>query len=389
MKWSDRKVLLLAAAVVIVLTAGMAFFAPPEQTARGGLPSVYATGPDGARAAYLLLRQLHYPVRIWTQPPADLPGGETRSLLILADPTSTPTPGDRDALLSFVSDGGRIVFTGRTIAQFFNGSSISPHFYNAETQIYSRNLPTDLTYHATRISLSSEALWTSLTNTQFALYGTVPDAAVVRWRQGNGEILWWAGPAPLTNNGISQDDNLNLFLNAVGTPNAGSNTVIYWDEYFHGEGDSLWAYFARTPLPWGLLQLGLIALAVLFAFSRRSGPMVSLAPITRRSPLEYVDTLGGLYERAHAEPAVVQIVYDRFRLALKRFLRLPSDTPDAELQTTASKRLGAKEQTFGEALKRAAEAAQSNKVTPARALSIIRELETYEQDFGIKKTTKT
>lgn len=388
-KWSDRKVLLLAGAVITILTAGMAFFAPPEQTTRGGLPSVYAAGPDGARAAYLLLRELHYPVRIWTRPPAELPGGETKSLLILADPTTNPTPGDRDALLSFVDDGGRILFTGRTIVQFFNGTSVSPHFYNAETKVYGRSLPTNLTYGANQISLSSEAQWNSLTDTQFALYGTVPDAAVIRWRHGNGEILWWAGPRPLTNSGINQDDNLNLFLNAAGASNTGSNSAIYWDEYFHGEGDSLWAYFARTPLPWGLLQLGLIALAILFSFSRRSGPMVSLAPVTRRSPLEYVDTLGGLYERARAEPAVVQIVYDRFRLALKRFLRVPPNTTDTELQTIASKRLGAKEQIFGETLKRASEAAQSAKVTPARALSIIRDLEAYEQDFGIKKITKT
>src|ERR1700683_701746 len=323
MKWSDRKVLIVATAVMTLLAAGMAIFAPPEEVARGGLPSVYATGRDGARAAYLLLRQLHYPVKIWTQPPADLPDGSTKSVLILADPTREPTQEDLAHLEDFVNAGGRILFTGRLIAQFFKGARVNAAVFESATANYDRTVPSNFTYGAPTVSLSPEAEWTLLKSDQFPLYGKVPKIAVLRWHRGLGEILWWAGPPPLTNIGISEQNNLNLFLDAMSEPGTNRDSSIYWDEYFHGEGDSLWSYFAKTPLPWGLWQFVFFVMAIFLTFGRRSGPIVSPVPVSRRSPLEYVDTLGGLYERAHAEPAVVQIVYDRFRLALKRMLRLP------------------------------------------------------------------
>jgi Domain of unknown function (DUF4350) len=366
-----------------LLAAGLAFVAPPQDVSGGGIPSVYSTGPDGARAAYLLLRQLRYPVKVWSQPPSELPEDSHSSILILADPTSNPTADDRNALARFVRSGGRILFTGHSIGDFFDGSSVVPQYFGLESHTYHRNLPTNFTHQAPEISLASEGMWTSLSHTQFALYGTTPDVGVIRWRIREGEILWMAGPEPLTNKGISHSDNLNLFLNVMGERTRDS--AIFWDEYFHGEGDSLWSYFAATPLPWGLWQLALIAFAILFSLGRRSGPIASPAPVSRRSPLEYVDTLGGLYERAHAEPAIVQIVYDHFRVQLKRLLRLSPATPDADLQKIASTRLGAKEEAFADALNRAATASRAAKISPAQAFKIVRDLESYEESFKLKK----
>ena len=70
-------------------------------------------------AAYLLLLDLHYPVRRWEQPPNLITDRAAETLLILAEPTETPTEHDQAALLKFVKDGGRVLFCGAPIASFF------------------------------------------------------------------------------------------------------------------------------------------------------------------------------------------------------------------------------------------------------------------------------
>jgi hypothetical protein len=208
---------------------------------------------------------------------------------------------------------------------------------------------------------------------------------------GAGRVVWWAGSTPLTNAGISQSGNMNLFLDAMNVPANdsanGAPVQIYWDEYFHGERSSLWSYMQDTPVAWGVLQLGVLAVGVLFTFSRRSGPTVLPGSVSRLSPLEFVDTLGGLYERAKAEPAVVGIVYQRFRTLLTRQLRLPSTTEDVTLENAIRTRLGRDLSGLPETLERASAATRAAKVSPAEALALIKELEHYEELLGLKKPT--
>jgi len=64
---------------------------------------------------------------------------------------------------------------------------------------------------ARKISLKPEAAWGGDAIATRASTGISGLPVVVSWRLGEGEILWWAGPGPLTNSGITRDDNLNLF----------------------------------------------------------------------------------------------------------------------------------------------------------------------------------
>jgi hypothetical protein len=107
--------------------------------------------------------------------------------------------------------------------------------------------------------------------------------------------------------------------------------------------------------------------------------------VSRLSPLEFVDTLGGLYERAGAEPAVVGFVYQRFRATLSRQLRLSSSASDAELADAVQGRLGWKESGLKSTMARALVASRAQKVAPDEALGLIRELERYEEQLGLKK----
>ena len=109
-----------------------------------------------------------------------------------------------------------------------------------------------------------------------AIYTEGVNSVVVSYSYGKGQVIWWAAATPLSNAGIRQTGNLNLFLNSVGPP--GERRVL-WDEYFHGRRGSLWTYFAGTPISWGMAQLGLFAVALLLTFARL-GPSPSLSDIS-------------------------------------------------------------------------------------------------------------
>lgn len=107
----DRKILLIAGAVLLVMLGAMALFAPVEDQ-EVLFPSTYSAQSGGAKAAYLLLKESGYNVERWTQPPQELPEGPG-AVLILAEPF--PGVGDkpeREALEKFLANGGRVVATG-------------------------------------------------------------------------------------------------------------------------------------------------------------------------------------------------------------------------------------------------------------------------------------
>jgi uncharacterized protein DUF4350 len=395
---ADRKLLLIAGAVLLLLMAAIAFEEPGGQTSPEGdsVPSTYYSSAGGARAAYLLLQQMHFGVQRWERSPVELPEDPAGTILILADPEELPSAEEGQALRSFVLNGGQVLFTGAQIQRFFSddfaGAKITEFGSEGPAQSYDANLPSALTRGAKSVSIQAEAELDELLPTQTALYSDADSAVVVSWRLGAGRILWWAGPTPLTNAGISQAGNLNLFLDAMNVrasdatdPDDAAPTQIYWDEYFHGERSSLWSYMQNTPVAWGLLQLGVLAAGVLFTFSRRSGPTAIPATVSRLSPLEFVDTLGGLYERAKAEPAVVGIVYQQFRMKLTRQLRLSALVDEATLASAIRARLGREFSDLPNVLRRAAGASHEKKITPAAALALIQELEHYEVLLGMKK----
>jgi hypothetical protein len=211
---------------------------------------------------------------------------------------------------------------------------------------------------------------------------------VVSWSIGDGEVLWWAGSTPLTNAGISRDDNLPFFLNSVANWSENQPLHIFWDEYFHGQRTSLWSYVGKTSLAWGVLQLGILAAAVILTFSRRSGPVYAPAGRSRLSPLEFVDTLGGLYERAGAASSAVSVSYLRLRSLLTRQLGFPSNTPAGELAKSAEQRLGWKDAGLADLLGRAEASCRMPKLSPRLALDLVQKLEQISARLSVRRQVR-
>jgi hypothetical protein len=168
-------------------------------------------------------------------------------------------------------------------------------------------------------------------------------------------------------------------------PGASPGEITFlWDEYFHGYRGSLWDYFRKTPVPWAIFQLAVVALFVLLAFGRRSGPIYAPAAVSRLSPLEFVDTLGDLSRRANAGSAAVRVAYKRFRTQLLRRLALSSSISNAELDSAVRERLGWKQPGLMDILQRADKVSRESAASNAEALKIVQALEHYEVLFGLK-----
>jgi hypothetical protein len=379
----DRQLLIGAGLLLIILVVVAALVGPAHVTGAESLPSSYSPAWEGTKGAYLLLGQLGYRVERWEKSAAEIPEPAGNTVLVLADPTIPPTSEDRIAIRHFLESGGRVLATGPTAASFLPDATPFPRVAPwKKPKTFAPLIPSPLARGVGQISLMSAKAWHPATPSHVVVFGDKQTAAVVSWPFGRGQVIWWAAVTPLTNGGIRDADNLGLLLNSLGP----AGTKVLWDEYVHGVRASLWSFFAPTPVPWILLQFGLVFLALLFTFSRRLGPARMPAVASRLSPLEFVETLGDLYYTAHAGSAAVGIAYGRLRFLLARQLGLPQGAGAREISRSASERLGWDESALFDTLSRAERMMRSLEVKDEDALKLVREIHDGIDRLQVAKT---
>jgi hypothetical protein len=194
---------------------------------------------------------------------------------------------------------------------------------------------------------------------------------VVSYQAGKGEVIWWGASTPLSNANINSAGNLELLLNSLGGP---GETRVLWDEYFHGSRSSMGSYMAAAPVLWGLAQGGLIVLVMILTYSRRNGPVYPASTPSRLSPLEFVETLGGLYRRAKATHVALEVPYARFRMLAARQLGMKPDTPTALLARAVANRLGYRDSSVEELLQTIEAAMYDPELREHAALKLVQQL---------------
>lgn len=371
----DRKLLLGAGVVFVLLIAGVLFFGG-EQGERTEIPSSYSTASGGAKAAYQLLAQSGYNVQRWERPLVDLPKGVT---VVLADPLEAPTREERESLKNFLSQGGRIIATGMFSGTFLpENDSVPDPLLGMTWKKAPAVSPSAITRAAPEITIAPQARWPSY-SPAYSLYGDGDEMVVVKYPYGRGEVLWWAAATPLTNAGLKEPGNLEFFLASLGD----SKSLILWDEYIHGYRETLGSSVANSPVKWLLLQLALLGLAVLATFSRRSGPISVPTTDVRLSPLEFVQTLGGLYENAGTASVAVDIAYQRFRYWLTRRLGIANNTAINDLEVAVRDRFAPKDDHIAAVLRRCESAKADPYLSESEALHLVQELDEYASHWKL------
>src|SRR5260221_3626558 len=355
---------------VVPLPATAAVLSPPasEGLAPG---SSFSNEADGSGAAYLTLQSLGYQVSRSLEAVASLTTNPSSTVLILADPKEPASNGDRRAVQPCVAAGGTVLVTG-----CLGGSFLSDHETGAgggflEPRPFAAAFPSPLSAGAPKISMEPDCVRPDLGARYIVLYGD-DRAAVVRFaRVGQGLAVWWAGNTPIANETIDAPGHLELLLNIVGPP----DRTILWDEFYHGQRRSLYSYAKQTPLPWLFSQTALIALVAASMYVRMRAPVLDRAGDTRAAPLEFVDTMAGLYARASTAGDAVETARARLRRLLRDATGLASSVDDARLAAAAAGRPGVDASAPDAALRAADGRNTDGVVTAGEALPLVRRLQ--------------
>jgi hypothetical protein len=368
----DRKILLVAGGVFVVLVVTAVVLGPFEGT-QSSLPTTYSAASQGAKAAYLLLKEVGYRAERWESSPTSLPPGKN-CVLILAEPSRLPDQKERNALETFLSRGGRILAMGplAALALPHRGAAFDA-VRGTGWQRFDAQSPSAITRAAPQITLSPQAYW-SRESSALVLYGSRTQTVVVHYRHGDGEVLWWAAATPLTNAGLKEPGNLEFLLASIGDR---ESTRVLWDEYFHGYGEAPAAGMKHPLLEGLLVQAGVLALAFLLTFSRRSGPVRPMPEAARLSPLEFVETLGGLYQQARAASVAVDVYEQRFRYWVTRRLGLAANVTPEELERAVRERWKFEDEQFRQVLRASASGRYRPDLAPKQALQLVRALYSY------------
>ena len=370
----DRKLLLWCVGIAIVLAIAAGVLTPNTED-ENRLPSSYLSGQHGALAAYETLLQSGYPIERWERPLNELAEQSGPNTVILfAEPMSRDIANIR-AIRQILDRGGRVVATG------YAGGFLLPQGVPAP--------PPELTFAACKLEpngldplastgeiwMVPQASWQLGNPADRVQYICAGKPAVVEFGWGKGHAVWWASSTPLENGSLSRAHNLDLLLNSLG-PKSGHK--FYWDESLHGEIRSVWTFAwgpAMTILCWSLPML---AMLVIFSFSRRSGPLRDLPLPARSTPIEFIDALGSLYRGARASSTAVAIAWERFRrraLALCG-IRAPK-MEAAELAAVLRRRFPLADETLEADLTACEEGAKEESLQPREALRLIQLLNTH------------
>ena len=114
-RWSDRRIVLWMIAIIVVLIVAVSVLAP-NSGQDDSRPSTYNSGPNGAKAAYLMLQAIGRTSSRWERPVSALDNVDaSHTTLVLAEPLYSPLDRDRIATVmkNFMLRGGRVVTTGR------------------------------------------------------------------------------------------------------------------------------------------------------------------------------------------------------------------------------------------------------------------------------------
>ena len=367
----DRRLLLWCVGIGIGLAVATGLLIPNADN-DNPLPSSYLAGRHGALAAYETLLRSGYQVQRWERPLADLAQGAGPDTVVIFAEPFTREISDIRAIRTILEHGGRVLATGFWGGMIVPaGASMAPNTFDfSACKLQPEGL--DALAGTGEVWMRPQATWKVGNPAQRVEYSCGGQPAVVEYRWGKGQVVWWASSTPLENGSLERAQNLDLLLNSLG-PQAGHH--FYWDESLHGDVRSPFSYARGPSLTMLEIGLPLLGILVVFSFSRRSGPVRDLPAAVRATPVEFLEALGSLYGKAAASPTAVAIAWERFRQRSLRMCGLHGGRSGAaELAASIRRRFPDADAALEADLTACEDASWSESLHPREALRLIQKL---------------
>jgi hypothetical protein len=398
----------LIALVLAVLAVAGGFFAS-RVGKRGGFAdslSTYRSGPDGARAIFLLAKEAGLPVARRTE---DLRSIEGTGVLVLfgvegdkpirekkkeekEDTKTLPTglfvdwigKDERKEVLRFVSEGGRLVYVYGSPQHLADDLSLSftPGSTRAEIDLVPA-LPSRLTRGAQQVFAQVSGYVSSTRRSLPLLVDPHADgeAVAITMEWGKGRVVAVSAPDLATNRALGHGDNATFWASLLGGLSNGE--TIEFDEFHHGFSNSrsVAAWASRYGLQFAVLQL-LFALVLLAASTRRFG-----RPLPRRGEAlnlgaDYLVAMARIYRQGgHRQHAVRRVLSGMNQAIGARFGVSGRITSDSV--ASAAERQGRKE--VAAALRSLATEASSGPLSDGDVLRIARRVARLRQSVESAK----
>jgi len=400
-------------AVMIALTTVSFVIAPPQS--QGLRASTYSARSSGAKAVFVVLKQLGYRIERSFAPISALHTKPAETILVIASPTRRASLQDRRELRSFVEAGGVVIATGgggSFLPEMASVSLVEDSLFgrrpapkpagpkqpaqpkqseqseqseepdgplpwmpdSSPPVVYHVAAPSPRTRGTPTVLLESEIFGAAPTPDSYVPLYTSPDGpGVLAATFGDGHVLWLIGSTPFLNGSIDKPGQLEFVLTVIGSP--GEQRLVLWDEYYHGYDRGLISYLATSQLSTAFGQLALMGALALFTYSRRRGPLRPLPVRPRASAMEFVDAVSALYQKARASDGAVETMRARLRRVLITTLQVPANSSDAQLAAAAAARHAIDERDLRDLLTASADAGRQASLPADEALSLVRRMQ--------------
>jgi hypothetical protein len=292
----------------------------------------YDPGKNGARAAFLLLKELGFDVA----PSKRIVEGKFRWII-------SPRSSSRqfEALPAWIQAGGKVLLADDQIEITEKlGITVTKKSISVQDQQQNLNLgETEVAFATGNIEL---------TTTKMA-YRTWPAKAkkplISIFRQGRGEVWLVHLPGFMQNSVLKKSIPSRLGNGLIISEIAHamvqqSNERIWFDEYFHGmrTRPSVLELLTEPPLLWVSLQGLLLLIFSLWRYAPRFGTYQELPTPRRRSKEEYLLAMASMLERKRAYDIALQSVRHSITHGLAHALSLPAEVKLSLLAQQAEKR---------------------------------------------------
>lgn len=381
--WQVIVVLVMLVAVTI---AAAIYRARGQQETAPPLSS-FSTAPNGARALWLWLEELDYPVSNESGATFSVPGDISVALVL--EPLALIAEGEWQVLDAWVEDGGTLVLAGES-----GGMALATRHYDFSLaylgdQVITLTAQTPLLASPPltgTLQMRIGAYFTSERDDFVTLLAVEQKPVMVTFEQGDGRVILCATPYPFSNAGLKEAGNPALVANVIAA--AAHPGPIWFDEWHHGlrtrtgvVGPEEWLRY--TPSGHALLYTAAVIFFALLLSGRRFGRPVPLPrQVVRRAPLEYITAIANLNRRAGHRAMVLADYRQRLKRDLGKRYRLNPALPDDEFVTRlAGYNPNLDENALRELLARLRQARVSESEMLQLATQVARLLDTDHADF--------